>query len=85
LHGLDRGGRAQFGGVEGRAASTSGNSYTRNNYNGYGRASRSGAYAAGAAAGYAYGSSYASSDDGCTYVWRSTRYGTRRVLVCNGN
>jgi hypothetical protein len=90
LRGLDRGGRGNFGGAEGRAASTSGNSYTRNSYSGsgYGRDYRYGAYAAGAAgaaAGYAYGSNSASSDDGCYYVSESTRYGTRRVLVCKGN
>src|ERR1700694_258091 len=31
--GLDRGGQANFRGVEGRAAATSANSYTRNSYN----------------------------------------------------
>ena len=90
MRGLDRTGRGNFGGV-GRAASNSGNSYTRNSYSGsgYGRGYRYGAYAAGAAAAtaaaYAYDRSYTSSDDGCYYVSTSTRYGSRRVLVCNGN
>lgn len=87
LHGLNRGGQANFRGVEGRAAAYSANSYTRNSYSGYGygRGYRYGAYAAGAAAAYAYDRSYASSDDGCYYVSTYRRYGTRRVLVCRGN
>jgi hypothetical protein len=97
LHGLDRGGQANFRGVEGRAAAYGANSYTRNSYasygtgrgsgygNGYGRGYRYGAYAAAAAAGYGYGRSYSSSEDGCYYVSTSNRYGNRRVLVCNGN
>jgi hypothetical protein len=87
LHRLDRGGGANFGGIERRAAAYGGNSYSRNRYSsyGYGRSYRYGAYAAGAAAAYAYDRSYASSDDGCYYVSASTRHGTRRVLVCNGN
>jgi hypothetical protein len=86
LHGLDRGGRANFGGIERRAAAYGGNGYTRNGYGsyGYGRAYRYGAYAAGATAAYAYDRSY-SSDNGCYYVSASTRHGTKRVLVCNGN
>ena len=36
LHGLDRGGQANFRGVEGRAAAYSANSYTRNGYASYG-------------------------------------------------
>ena len=96
LHGLDRGGQANFRGVEGRAAAYGANSYTRNSYasygtgrgsdygSGYGRGYRYGAYAAAAAAGYGYGRSY-SSEGGCYYVSTSNRYGNRRVLVCNGN
>jgi hypothetical protein len=84
LRGLDRGGKANFRGVEGRAAAYSANSYTRNSYShGYGHGYRYWPYAAAAA--YAYGSSYASSDDGCYYVSTYRRYGTRRVLVCHGN
>ena len=85
LRGLDRGGRANFHGVEGRAAAYSANSYTRNGYtsHGYGHGYRYWPYAAAAA--YAYGSSYASSDDGCYYVSTYRRYGTRRVLVCHRN
>ena len=82
LHGLERGGQANFRGVEGRAAAYSANSYIRNSY-GYGRGYRYWPYAAAAA--YAYGGSYASSDDGCYYVSTYSRYGTRRVLVCHGN
>jgi hypothetical protein len=85
LRGLDRGGQANFRGVEARAANYSANSYTRNSYasDGYGRGYRYGAYAAAAA--YAYGRSYASSDDGCYYVSAYRRYGTRRILVCHGD
>ena len=85
LRGLDRGGQANFRGVEGRAAAYSANSYTRNSYTsyGYGHGYRYWPYAAAAA--YAYGRSYASSDDGCYYVSTYRRYGTRRVLVCHGN
>jgi hypothetical protein len=80
LHGLDRGGRATFGGIERRTATYGGTSYTRSGYSGYGygRSYRYGAYTAGAAAAYAYDRSYASSDDGCYYV-SARRYGTRRV------
>jgi hypothetical protein len=85
LHGLERGGQANFRGVEGRAAAYSANSYTRNSFAGhdYGHGYRYWPYAAAAA--YAYGGSYASSDDGCYYVSTYRRYGTRRVLVCHGN
>jgi hypothetical protein len=84
LRGLDRGGQANFRGVEGRAAAYSADSYTRNSYShGYGHGDRYWPYAAAAA--YAYGGSYASSDDGCYYVSTYRRYGTRRVLVCHGN
>jgi len=85
LRGLDRGGQANFRGVEARAANYSANSYTRNSYasDGYGHGYRYGRYAAAAA--YAYGRSYASSDDGCTYVSAYRRYGYRRVLVCHGD
>ena len=86
LRGLDRGGQANFRGVEARAAANySANSYTRNSYasEGYGHGYRYGRYAAAAA--YAYGRSYASSDDGCTYVSAYRRYGYRRVLVCHGD
>ena len=84
LRGLDRGGQANFRGVEARGANYSANSYTRNGYasDGYGHGYRYGRYAAAAA--YAYGGSYASSDDGCYYVSAYRRYGYRRVLVCHG-
>ncbi|HXL29841.1 MAG TPA: hypothetical protein VN968_11195 [Bradyrhizobium sp.] len=91
LRGLDRGGQANFRGVEGHAAAYSANSYTRNSYNsygrgyGYGHGSRYWPYAAAAAGAYAYGSSYTSSDEGCYYVSTYRRYGTRRVLVCHGD
>ena len=78
LHGLERGGQANFRGVEGRAAAYSANSYIRNSY-GYGHGYRYWPYAAAAA--YAYGGSYASSDDGCYYVSTYSQYGTRRVPV----
>jgi hypothetical protein len=82
LRDLDRGGQANFRGVEGRAAAYSANSYTRNSYISHGY--RYWPYAAAAA--YAYDRSYvSSSDDGCTYVSTHRRYGTRRVLVCHGN
>jgi hypothetical protein len=85
LHGFDRVGQANFRGVEGRGSAYSANNYTRNSYtsHGYGRSYRYWPYAAAAA--YAYGSSYASSEDGCTYVSKYRRYGTRRVLVCHGD
>jgi hypothetical protein len=86
-HGLDRGGPANFRGVEGRIAASGAHSYTRNGYagHGYGRGYRYGTYAAAAAA-YAYGRSYASSDDDCYYVSAYSRNGTyRRVLRCAGN
>jgi hypothetical protein len=86
-HGLDRGGPANFRGVEGRIAASSANGYTRNGYagHGYGRGYRYGAYAAAAAA-YAYGRSDASSNDDCYYVSAYSRNGTyRRVLRCAGN
>jgi hypothetical protein len=86
-HGLDRGGPANFRGVEGRIAASGANSYVRNSYagHGYGRGYRYGTYAAAAAA-YAYGRSYASSDDDCYYVSAYGRNGTyRRVLRCGGN
>ncbi len=83
LHGLDRGGQANFRGVEGRAAAYSANSYTRNSYASYGHGYRYWPYAAAAAA-YAYRGSYASSDGGCYYV-STTRYGNRRVVVCDRN
>jgi len=81
--GLDRGGQANFRGVEARA--TNYGSYTRNSYasDGYGHGYRYGRYAAAAA--YAYGGSYASSDDGCYYASTYRRDGTRRVLVCHGD
>jgi hypothetical protein len=82
LRGLNRGGQANFRGVEGRAAAYSANSYTRNTSHGYGHGYRYWPYAAAA---YAYGGSYASSDDGCYYVSTYRRYGTRRALVCHGN
>ena len=85
-HGLDRGGQANFRGIEGRTAALSANSYTRNSYasHGYGRGYRYWPYAAAAA--YAYGGSYASSDDDCYYVSAYRRDGYyRRVLRCGGN
>jgi hypothetical protein len=86
LHGLDRGGQANFRAIEGRAAAYSAKGFSRNNYTtyGYGRGYRH-AYTAAAAtapAAYAYGRADASSDDGC-YVSADRRYGTRRVLVCH--
>jgi hypothetical protein len=85
LHGLDRGDRPNFRGVEGRTAAYAANSYTRNNYtsygDGYGHGYRYGAYAAAPA--YGYGRSYGSSEDGCYYV--STYRRSRRVLVCPDN
>jgi hypothetical protein len=82
LRGLDRGGKANFGGVEGRAAAYSANGYTRNSH-GYDHRYRYWPYAAAAA--YAYRGSYASSDDGCYYVSTYRRYGTKSVLICQGN
>jgi two-component sensor histidine kinase len=82
LHGLDRG-QANFRGVEARAAGYSVNSYTRNSYGHHGHGYRYWPYAAAAA--YAYGSSYASSSDGCYHVSAYKRYGYRRVLVCDGD
>jgi hypothetical protein len=84
-HGLDRAGQANFRGVEGRAAAYSANGYTRNSSTGRGYARSYGYWPYAAAAAYAYGSSYASSEDGCTYVSTHRRYGTRRVLVCHGD
>jgi hypothetical protein len=85
-HGLDRAGRPDIRGVEGRAAAYSANGYTHNNYTDYGhgyrRGYRYGAYAAAAVA-YGYGRSYASSADGCYYVTTYRR--SRRVLVCPDN
>ena len=82
--GLDRGGQANFRGIEGRAAAYGANGYARNSYTdyGYGRGYRH-AYAAATAA-YAYCRTN-SSDDGCYYVSAYRRYGTRRVLVCHEN
>jgi len=82
LRGLERGNQANFRGVEGRAAAYGASGYARNSYGSYsnyryGHGYRHWPYAAAA---YAYGSSYASSDDGCYYV---RRYGNRRVLVCD--
>jgi hypothetical protein len=84
-HGFDRGERAGLRGIEARATA---NGYARNRHassgygHGYGRSYRYWPYAAAA---YAYGSSYVSSEDGCTYVSTYRRYGTRRVLVCHGD
>jgi hypothetical protein len=85
LHGLERGGQANFRGIEGRAAAYSANGFSRNNYTtfGYGRGYRHAYTAATATAAYAYGRADASSDDGCYYVSADRRYGTRRVLVCH--
>jgi hypothetical protein len=70
--------------IDGRAAAYGANSGARYGSNGgYGRRYRSWPYAAAAAA-YAYGSSYASSRDGCYYVSTYRADGTRRVLVCDG-
>jgi len=88
--GLDRGGPANFRGVEGRIAASSANSYTRNGYasHGYGRGYRYWPHAAAAtaAAAYAYGGSYASSEEDSYYVSAYSRNGYyRRVLRCSGN
>ncbi len=88
--GLDRGGPANFRGVEGRIAASSANSYTRNSYAGhdYGRGYRYWPHAAAAtaAAAYAYGGSYASSEEDCYYVSAYRRNGSyRRVLRCGGD
>ena len=86
-HGLDRGGPANFRGVEGRITASSTNSYARSKYasHGYGRGYRYGGYAEAAAA-YAYGRSYDSAEDGCYYVSAYRRNGTyRRVLLCSGD
>jgi hypothetical protein len=85
LHGLDRGGQANFRAIEGRAAAYSANGFSRNNYTtyGYGRGYRHAYTAATATAAYAYGRADASSDDGCYYVSAYRRYGTRHVLVCH--
>jgi hypothetical protein len=86
--GLDRGGPANFRGVEGRIAASSTN-YTRNSYvgHGYGRDRNwSHAAAATAAAAYAYGGSYAPAEEDCYYVSAYGRSGYyRRVLRCSGN
>ena len=88
LQGLDRGGRANFRGVEARGAAYSAN-YTRGGYAGdgyrHGHGYRHWTYAAAAAAAYADSGSYASSDDGCYYVSGYRRNGYRRVLVCPEN
>src|SRR6202790_3736299 len=82
LRGLDRGGPANFRGVEGRAAAYSANSDPGNSYISHGY----GSWPYAAAAAYAYDrSSASSSDDGCYYVSTYRRYGTRRALVCHGN
>jgi hypothetical protein len=86
-HGLDRGGQANFRGIEGRTAGLSANSYTRNSYasHGYGRGHRYWPHAAAAA--YAYGGSYASSEEEDCYdvsAYRRDGY-YRRVLRCGGN
>jgi hypothetical protein len=85
LHGLHRGGQANFRAIEGRAAAYSANGFSRNNYTtyGYGRGYRHAYTAATATAAYAYGRADASSDDGCYYVSAYRRSGTRRVLVCH--
>jgi hypothetical protein len=85
LHGLERGGQADFRAVESRAT-YSANSFTRNGYASYGdgRRSRRLPYAAAAAA-YTYGGSDASSEDGCYYVSTHRRDGTRDILVCHEN
>jgi hypothetical protein len=85
LHGLDRGGQANFRVVEGRVAAYNANSYTRNSYASYGFDHGHGYWPYAAVAGYAYGRSGATSDDGCYYVSAYRRYGTGRVLVCDGN
>jgi hypothetical protein len=86
-HGLDRGGQANFRGIEGRAMALSANSYARDSYasHGYGRGYRYWPYAAAAAS--AYGGSYASSEEeDCYYVSAYRRDGYyRRVLRCGGN
>jgi hypothetical protein len=77
-------GEARLRGIDGRAAASVANNAARYGGNGsYGRRNRYWPYAAAAAA-YAYGSSSASSRDGCYYVSTYRAYGTRRVLVCDG-
>jgi len=85
-HGLDRGGRANLRGIEGRAAPLSPNSYARNRHasHRYGLANRYWLYAAAEASAYA--GSYASSEEeDCYYVSAYRRDGYRRVLRCVGN
>lgn len=78
-------GEASLRGIEGRAAAYGANNRARYGGNGgYGRRYRSWPHAAAAAA-YAYDSSYASSRDGCYYVSTYRAYGTKRVLVCDGD
>ena len=86
-HGFDRGGQAGLLGVEARATAYGANSYTRNSY-------ASAGYGHGYGRGYngrtrplrlTPSRSYASSEDGCTYVSIYRRYGTRRVPVCHGD
>ena len=67
------------------AAAYSANSYTRNSCASYGYDHGYRYWPYAAAAGYAYGSSHASSDDGCYDVSAYRQYGSRRVLVCDGN
>ena len=77
-------GEARLRGIDGRAVASVANNAARYGGNGsYGRRNLYWPYAAAAAA-YAYGSSSASSRDGCYYVSTYRAYGTRRVLVCDG-
>jgi hypothetical protein len=84
LQGLDRGGRANFRGIEARGAAYTRGGYASDRYR-HGRGYRHWPYAAAAAAAYADSGSYASSDDGCYYVSGHRRNGYRRVLVCSEN
>ena len=84
--GLERGGQANFRGVESRTAALSANSYARDGYlnPGYGRGHRYWLYAASAA--YARDRPYASSEEDCYYVSAYRRSGyDERVLRCDGN
>jgi hypothetical protein len=71
-------------GFEGRSAAlragSSAYGYARSGYSGYGYGYGRGRYWPHGV--YAYGSSYASSDDGCYYTSTYRRGAYRRVLVC---
>jgi hypothetical protein len=84
--GLDRGGPANFRGVESRTGALSANSYARNSYlnPGHGRGYRYWPYAAAAA--YAHDRPDISSEEDCYYLSAYRRNGyDERVLRCDGN